>query len=91
MSMIAGMRRLNLGDRLRRYSFRLHFLERSMAPAAELIAGTELNEQAVVATNDFSGIYRGESRGHLDFGSCQSTGTPRSRWSGSNIQGNLTD
>src|SRR5215472_16531455 len=62
-----------------------------MAAPAEIIAGTELNELAVVATNDFPGVDRGKSRGHLGFGSCQSGGTPRSRWSGSKLKGNLKD
>src|SRR5215475_13385814 len=60
-----------------------------MAATAHVIGCTELNEQAVVATNNFPGIYRGKSCGHLGFGSSQSVGTPRSRWSGSKSQGNL--
>jgi hypothetical protein len=43
----------------RRYDLRLLFVKRSVAPAAQIIAGTELNEQAVVATNNFPGVDRG--------------------------------
>ena len=47
-----------------------------MTAAAQIIGCTELNEQAVVATDNFPGIYRGKSCGHLGFGSSQSVGTP---------------
>ena len=48
--------------------FRFFFVERSVTAAAEIVDGTELNEQAVVATDNFPGIYRGKSCGHLGLG-----------------------
>jgi len=35
-----------------------------MAAAAIIVEGSELNQQAVIATDDFPGIYWGKSRGH---------------------------
>src|SRR5437016_617045 len=60
-----------------------------MTPAAHVIGCTELNEQAVVATDNFPGIYRGKSCSHLGFGSSQSVGTPGASGQAPKSQGNL--
>jgi hypothetical protein len=45
--------------------FWLRFLvQRRVAASAIIVGGTELDQQAVIASYDFPRIYRGKSRGH---------------------------
>src|ERR1700722_8648971 len=45
--------------------FRLRFLvQTGVAPSAVIVGSTELNQQAMIATDDFPGIYWGKSRSH---------------------------
>jgi hypothetical protein len=53
MSVAASMRRRHLGHGRNDHDFGLFFIKRSVTPAAQIVSGPELNEQAVVATNDF--------------------------------------
>ena len=53
MSASRAVRGCDLRQRLSDDNLRFLFVERSMAAAAQVIGCTELNEQAVIATNDF--------------------------------------
>src|SRR3981081_2189659 len=46
------------------YRFRFFLVQASVATAAVIVLGAKLNQQAVIATNDFPRIYRGKSRSH---------------------------
>ena len=74
MSVVVAAQWDDLGYWGRRHDFRLLFVKRGPAPAAKVICCAELNQQAMIASNDFPRINRGKSRGHLDCGSCQSGG-----------------
>ena len=71
MSGAVAVRRRDHGLGRNGNDFGLFFIERSVAAAAKIVGGTELNEQAVVATYDFPGINRGESCGHLGLGAAR--------------------
>jgi len=79
MSMVAAVGRCHLRHRGRDDNFWLFLVERGMTAAAKIVSCPELNEQAVVATYDFPGIYRGESRGHLGLGAARAEALRRSR------------
>jgi hypothetical protein len=46
------------------YHLRFFLIERQAAAPAEIVSCAELNEKTTITSNDFSGIYRSESRGH---------------------------
>src|SRR5207237_9112185 len=56
--------RHDLGCRGSRNNFRFLLVKRRVAPAAKMISCSELNKQAMMATDDFPRIYRGKSGGH---------------------------
>jgi hypothetical protein len=71
MSMAIAVNRHDLGHGRSRCNFGLFLIKRSVAAPAEIVGGTELNEQTAVTSDDFPGIDRRESRGHLGFGSAR--------------------
>src|ERR1700746_361943 len=54
-----------------RDDFRLVFIQRRVAAAAEVVGSTKLNQEAVIAPNDFSGIYWSKSRSHQGWGAAR--------------------
>src|SRR5579863_4049329 len=64
--MSAAVARHRHHDRRRSHNrLRLRLLiHGSVATSAIVIGGAKLNQQAVIASNDFPRIYRGKSRGH---------------------------
>ena len=57
--------RYDLWRRWRRNNLRLVLIERTTAPAAKTVIGSELDQQAAITADNFPGIYRGESCSHL--------------------------
>src|ERR1700736_6599380 len=69
-----------------RYQDRFWFrflVQRRVAASAIIVAGTELDQQAVIASYDFPRIYWGKSRGHRVVG-VPERATPRSLTAGTN-------
>src|SRR5215467_4469504 len=66
--MAAPVRRHDLRNRGNDDNFGLVLVQRTVAATAKVVNGTELNEKAAIATNDFPGIYRGKGRSHVGVG-----------------------
>ena len=59
-----------------RNNFWLVLVQRSVAPPAKVVGSTELNQQAMIATDNFPGIYRGKCGGHLGVGVARAGASP---------------
>ncbi len=72
-----------------RNNFRLVLVQRSVAPPAKIVGSTELNQQAMIAADNFPGIYRGKCSGHLGVGVARAGASPGTKTSSSKPLRNL--
>jgi hypothetical protein len=68
----------DLRDGCGRNYLRLIFVERSVAAAAKIVDGTELNEKTAITPDYFPRIYRGKICGHPKLGVARA-GIPETR------------